>query len=193
MHRLYSRSPSTCRQRKLRKAQHATPQAVKAMPHRPICGGQLLNLQVNGDLNESVVAFGIKPCPRGWGRTHLHGTCAFVRASLGSSLEAISHSPAGRPVPGRQMLHEFLQADHAVVPPERLQPEVLRVRDVQLWGNRAPEPGGPSPGARSSSPESSQPCPPRPRSLPAPAGGSRWCRAGGGAGTRSRAARPGSG
>lgn len=41
------------------------------------------------------------------------------------------------------MLHEFLQADHAVVPPERLQPEVLRVGDVQLWGNRAPEPGGP--------------------------------------------------
>lgn len=60
------------------------------------------------------------------------------------------------------MLHELLQADHAVVPPERLQPEVLRVGDVQLWGNRAREPGVPLLGARSSSPERSQPCPPLP-------------------------------
>lgn len=37
--RMYPQSPSTYRQRKLMKAQHATPRVVKAMPHRPICGG----------------------------------------------------------------------------------------------------------------------------------------------------------
>lgn len=62
-------------------------------------------------------------------------------------------------MPGRQLLHEPLQADHAVVAPQRLQPEELRVGDVQLRGSRAV--------SRGSSPGSPQPWPPPP---PAPAG-----------------------
>lgn len=60
------------------------------------------------------------------------------------------------------MLHELLQADHAVVPPERLQPEVLRVGDVQLRGDRAREPGVPLPGELPALPAAA-PLPPRAR------------------------------
>lgn len=65
---------------------------------------------------------------------HLHGTGAFVSTPLRRSLKTVCHSPAGRPVLRCQLLHELLQAEHAVVLLERLQLEVLLVGNVQLQG-----------------------------------------------------------
>lgn len=118
---------------------------------------------------------------------HLHGTGAFVSTPLRRSLKTVCYSPAGRPVLRCQLLHELLQAEHAVVLLERLQLEVLLVGNVQLQGRdsftRGPrDPHLPPPAAL---PGSARP--------PLPVPSSRWCRAGGGAGTRSRAARPGCG
>lgn len=97
--------------------------------------------------------------------THLHGTGAFVRAPLSRRLKAISHSLAGRPVNGGQRLHELLQADHPVVPEQRLQLEVLGVRDMQLRAAastslpaRRDRPRGPPPGPH---PPPAAPSPPR--------------------------------
>ena len=67
---------------------------------------------------------------------------------------------------GRQLLHERLQADNAVVPQQRLQLEVLRVGNVQL-GNDKGQPrsrpdGTQSPGARSLPPGARTSPPPPP-------------------------------
>lgn len=158
-------------------------------------------MQLNGHPNESVIPSGtaaeLNCAHRDTGGTHLHGTSAFVSTSLSCCFKAVSHSLARRPVNRCQLFHELLQADNAVVLQERLQPEMLRVGDVQLGRTGTAshtEPGGtmPHPEAHTS-PHRGRPQPrPPPPPHPAP-GDSRWCRADGGGGTRSTAARPASG
>ena len=70
-------------------------------------------------------------------RTHLHGACLLIWASLCCHLKTVCYPPLRGPVGGCQLLHEVLQADDPVVDLEGLQLEVLLVGHMELqekWG-----------------------------------------------------------
>lgn len=63
---------------------------------------------------------------------YLHGTALFVLAPVCCRLKAVGDSLTMMPVFGSQVLHEVLQTHHTVVLLQRLQLEILIVRDVHL-------------------------------------------------------------
>lgn len=65
-------------------------------------------------------------------RTHLHGACLLIRASLGCHLKAVCHPLLRGPVSRCQLFHEVLQADDPMVGLEGLQLEVLLVGHMEL-------------------------------------------------------------
>lgn len=75
--------------------------------------------------------------------THLHGASLLIWASLGCHLKAVRHPSLWGPVGGRQLLHEFLQAEDPVVGPEGLQLKVLLVGHMELW-EKERKSGGPA-------------------------------------------------
>lgn len=58
-------------------------------------------------------------------RTHLHGACLLIRASLGRHFKAVCYPLLRGPMGGGQLLHEVLQADDPMVGLEGRQFEVL--------------------------------------------------------------------
>lgn len=69
--------------------------------------------------------------------THLHWAAFLIGTSLDGRLKAVSGSLAWGPVCWSQMIHEVLQTHHTVVLLQRLQLEIITVRNMHLLqGNR---------------------------------------------------------